>query len=411
VELKMKDDDYLSALVANQILGGGGEGRLFLNLREDKAYTYGSYSSIGNDKYQPVRFKAEAQVRNQVTDSSVVQILSEIDRIVNEPVTAEELKNTKAKYVGRFVMALERPETIANYALNIEKEGLPKDFYKTYLERINAISVEDVQNAAKKYFTTKNARIVVAGKGSEVLENLEKITFNDKSVPVLYYDKNSAKTEKPDYNNAIPEGMTASIVIEKYLEAIGGKAKLDAVESYAMLAKAEMQGMVLELEMKKTSKEQYMQDVRMMGNSMSKQVLDGDKGYMVVQGQRKDLTEEEIKAIKEESAAFPELNYLIAGDISIEGIEAIGDKKAYKLKITDEKTVFYDVESGLKLKEVNVQEMQGQTMTQTMDLSDYKEVSGILFPFKLSQTMGPQKFDFIVKEVKVNDGVSATDFE
>ena len=292
INLKMKDDDYLPALVANQILGGGGEGRLFLNLREDKGYTYGSYSSIRNDKYEPVRFTAEAQVRNMVTDSSVVEILKEIDRIKREPVTAEELKNTKAKYVGRFVMALERPETVANYALNIEKEGLSKDFYKTYLERINAITIEDVQQAAQKYFNTDNARIVIAGKGSDVIDNLEKVSFNGKKVPVLYYDKNVDKTEKPDYNTAIPEGTTAASVIEKYLEAIGGKEKLEAVESYAMLAEAEMQGVKLELEMKKTSKEQFMQDVRMMGNSMQKQVVDGDKGYMMAQGQRKDLSEE-----------------------------------------------------------------------------------------------------------------------
>ena len=123
------------------------------------------------------------------------------------------------------------------------------------------------------------------------------------------------------------------------------------------------------------------------------------------------MLKEEIKALKEESAAFPELNYLVAGNITLEGIEAVGDKKAYKLKITDEKTVFYDVESGLKLQEVQVQEVQGQTMPQNMKLSDYKDVSGILFPFKLSQTMGPQKFDFIVKEIKVNDGVTPADFE
>lgn len=411
VNLKMKDEDYLPALVANQILGGGGEGRLFLNLREDKGYTYGSYSSIRTDKYEPVRFTAEAQVRNMVTDSSVVEILKEIERIKTEPVTAEELKNTKAKYTGRFVMALERPETVANYALNIEKEGLSKDFYKTYLERINAITVEDVQKAAQKYFNTNNARVVIAGKGSEVIENLEKIAFNGKKVPVLYYDKNINKTEKPDYSSSVPEGMTAENVLEKYLEAIGGKAELEAVESYAMLAEAEMQGMKLEMEMKKTTKDQFMSDVRMMGNSVQKQVIDGDKGYMMMQGQRKDLTDEELKALKEESAAFPELNYLIAGDISLEGTEAVGDKKAYKLKITDEKTVFYDVETGLKIQEVNLQEMQGQTIQQTTVLDDYREVSGILFPYKLSQTMGPQKFDFIVKEIKVNEGVTPSDFE
>ena len=172
VDLKMKDEDYLDALIANRILGGGAQARLFLNLREDKGYTYGSYSGIGDNKYGPTTFRATASVRNMVTDSSVVEILKEIDKISSQPVTAEELANAKAKYVGNFVMALERPQTIANYALNIETEGLPKDFYKTYLERINAVSIDDVQKASKKYFSSSNARVVVAGKGSEVLENL-----------------------------------------------------------------------------------------------------------------------------------------------------------------------------------------------------------------------------------------------
>ena len=411
IELQMKDEDYLSALIANQILGGGGEGRLFLNLREDKGYTYGSYSNIRNDRFGPTRFNAFAQVRNQVTDSSVVEILKEIDRIMKEPVSEKELKNTKAKYSGRFVMALEQPETVANYALNIEKEGLPADFYETYLERINAVSVDDVQKAAQKYFSIDNARIVVAGKGSDVIENLEKVEFNGKKVPMLYFDKFANKTEKPNYEAAIPEGVTAEAILQKYIAAIGGKEKLEGVESYAMFAEAQMQGLTLELERKKTSKDQFMQNIKVAGNSMQKQVLDGDKGYMVAQGQRKDLSEEEIKKLKEEGAAFPELNYLAAGNIGLEGIETVGDSKAYKLKITDSKTAFYDVETGLKVQEVEVQEVQGQQISQTLVLSDYKEVSGIKFPFKLSQSAGPQTFDFTVKEIKVNEGVSAADFE
>ncbi len=410
-ELKMKDEDYLDALLANRVLGGGSQARLNMNLREDKGYTYGSYSGIRDNKYSPMRFNAYAQVRNTVTDSSVVQILSEIDRIIKEPVTEEELTNAKAKYAGSFVMALEKPETIANYALNIETEDLSKDFYKTYLERIDAVTIADVQKAAQKYFSSSNARIVVTGKGSEVLENLEKVTFNDKTIPVLFYDKHASKTEKPDYDSAIPEGITVEAILEKYIEVIGGREKLEGVESYAMLAEAEMQGMKLELEMKKTTRNQFMQDVKVMGNSMQKQVLDGDKGYMVSQGQRKDLSPEEVERVKEESAAFPELNYLTAGNITLEGIESIGDKKAYKLKITDKKSSFYDVETGLKLQETSVEEVQDQQMTNTLGFHDYQEISGIKFPFKLTQVMGPQNFEFVVKEIKVNEGVTASDFE
>ncbi|WP_420401116.1 M16 family metallopeptidase [Flagellimonas sp.] len=410
-ELQMKDEDYLAALLANRILGGGSQARLFKNLREDKAYTYGSYSGIRANKYSPMRFNAYAQVRNAVTDSSVVQILKEIDSIAKHPVSQEELTNAKAKYAGSFVMALEKPETVANYALNIQTEGLPSDFYKTYLERIDAITVEDVQKAAQKYFSTSNARIVVTGKGSEVLENLEKVSFNGKKVPVLYYDAYASKTEKPDYSAPLPEGVTVTSILEKYMEAIGGKSKLENVESYALTAEAEMQGMTLELEMKKTSSYQFMQDIKVMGNSVQKQVLDGDKGYAMAQGQRKDLTPEEIERIKEESAAFPELNYLAAGDITIEGIEAVGDKKAYKLKITKNKHCYYDVETGLKLQEVSIEDVQGQAMTNTLAFDDYQEVSGIKFPFSMRQTFGPQNFEFVVKEIKVNEGVSPSDFE
>lgn len=411
VNLKMADTDYLPALVANQILGGGGEGRLFLNLREDKGYTYGSYSSIGNDKYEVSRFRATASVRNMVTDSSVVELLKEIDKISTTPVTASELANTKAKYAGRFIMALEDPQTIAGYALNIETEGLPKDFYKTYLARLDKITVKDVQDAAKKYFSSSNARVVVTGKGSEVLDNLEKVAINDSKIPVFYFDKTGEKTTKPDYSASIPEGLTANSVVENYIAAIGGKETLENVESYSMVAAAEMQGMKLDLEMKKTSKDQFMQDVKMMGNSVSKQVLDGDKGYMMAQGQRKDLTDDEITKYKEESAPFPELNYLMVGGISLEGTEMVGDKKAYAVKITDTKTAYYDTDSGLKLQEVNSMEMQGQQVRQTMLFDDYKEVSGILFPFKLTQSMGPQNIEFIFSEIKVNEGVSPADFE
>ncbi|MEO2050216.1 MAG: pitrilysin family protein [Allomuricauda sp.] len=409
--LKMKDADYLDALVANRILGGGSQARLFKNLREDKGYTYGSYSGIRDNKYSPMRFNAYAQVRNAVTDSAVVQILEEIDRITSEPVSEEELANAKAKYAGSFVMALERPETVANYALNIETEGLPKDFYKTYLERLDAVTVEDVQKAAQKYFSTSNARVVVTGKGSDIIENLEKVSFKGKTVPVLFYDKYANKTEKPDYSAAVPEGMDANTILEKYIEAIGGKTKLDGVESYSMVAEAEMQGMKLELEMKKTSKDQFMQDVKVMGNSMSKQVLDGDSGYAVVQGQRKDLTPEEIEKVKEESSAFPELNYLAAGNVTLEGVEQVGDSKAYKLKISDNKSAFYDMETGLKVQEVTTQEVQGQQMMSTLGYGDYQEVSGIKFPFKIIQTVGPQSFEFMVKEIKVNEGVDASDFK
>ena len=409
--LKMKDPDYLPALLANRILGGGSQGRLFKNLREDKGYTYGSYSGIRDNKYSPMRFNAYAQVRNAVTDSAVVQILEELDKITGQPVSEEELATAKAQYSGSFVMALERPETVANYALNIETEGLSKDFYKTYLERIDAITVEDVQKAAQKYFSTSQARIVVTGKGSEVLGNLEKVTFKGRAVPILFYDTYADKTERPNYDIALPEGVDRISVLEKYMGAIGGKEKMEGVKTYSMTAEASLQGMTLELLMKKTDKNQFFQDLVVMGSSMQKQVLDGSSGYKVIQGQRSELTPEEIEKIQKETAPFPELEYLTAGNVNLEGIEPINGRNAYKLKVGENKSVFYDVETGLKVQEVTQEEMQGQLFNITMDYGDYREVSGIRFPFSFVQRAGPQTFEFVVKDLKLNEGVDASDFK
>ncbi|WP_299321743.1 pitrilysin family protein [uncultured Maribacter sp.] len=411
VNLKMKDDDYIASLLANEILGGGSDSRLYSNLREDKGYTYGAYSSIGNDKYGPSRFRASAEVRNMVTDSSVVEMLKELELITTKPVTDEELKNTKALYAGSFIMALEDPETIARYALNVEKENLSKDFYKTFLEKLDKVSKEEVETAAKKYFNVDNARVIVVGKGSDILANLENVEFKGKKLPVLAYSKTADRVETPDYSAALPSDVSAQSVLEKYIEAIGGKSKLEGVNTLAMMAEAEMQGMKLNLNIKKTSSDQLMQDVQMMGNSVSKQVLNGDTGYMVMQGQRKDLEEKELKAIKKESAPFTELQLINDDSVVIEGMELVGDKNTYKLKVGENKSAFYDVETGLKLQEVTVTEMQGQQISSTSNFEDYKEVSGILFPYKIMQTVGPQSFEFIVSEIKVNDGVAPADFE
>ena len=409
VNLQMKDPDYLPTLMANRILGGGGSARLFQNLREDKAYTYGSYSSIGNSKYVPSRFRAYASVRNAVTDSAAVQILEEIQKITAEPVTQKELDAAKATYVGNFVMALERPSTIANYALNIETEGLPKDFYKTYLERINAITVADVQQAAGKYFSTENTQVVVTGKGKEVLENLEKMTFQGKKLPVKYFNTNADQVEKPEYKMELPAGVTAQSVIENYLDAIGGRAVLEKVKTVSIFASGEVQGMALNFQLIRTSDNQFMQNIEMMGRSMSKQVFNGENGYAMMQGQKMDLNPQQAAMIKDEAQPFYEL-HLDPEAISLEGIEKVDGENAYKVKVSGNRVAFYNVASGQKIQEITTTEIMGQIIESTMKFGDYKEASGIMFPFYLGQMMGPQLIEFTIEKIEVNSGVTAEDF-
>ncbi|MGA0063285.1 MAG: M16 family metallopeptidase [Flavobacteriaceae bacterium] len=404
VSLKMSDPDYIPVLIANQILGGGAEGRLFLNLREDKGYTYGSYSSVGTDKYSNARFRASAQVRNAVTDSAVVEILSEIKKIGTERVSEVDLKNAKEKYKGSFVRSLERPETVANFALNIETQGLSADFYENYLSRIDAVTAEEVQRVAQKYFKVDQARIVVVGKGSEVLPALEKMQFDSTPLKVAYFDKFAAAIDRPEFKIELPEGVTAASVLNTYLEAIGGREAASAVKTFAITYGASVQGMNLQLVVGQSAANEFTQEMKMMGNVMQRTVITETEAFMEAQGQKIPLDDTQKKTVAEDAALVSELLWLTNpnAEMSLIGIEMVDDRPTYAVKVSENRVAYYDTETGLKLKQVTTQEMQGQTISQSTSFGDYKEVSGILIPHVVSQNLGPQTVDFTIEEAKIN---------
>ena len=406
IDLKMADEDYFPVLVANQILGGSFGSYLNMNLREDKGYTYGARTSTGADKYAS-RFVAQASVRNAVTDSAIVESLKEIRRIKTEPVDAEMLENAKSKFAGDFVLRLEQPSTIANYALNIKTNDLSDDFYETFLEKINAVTADDIQRVANKYYQTDNMRIVVAGKASEIAENLEKVEFNGKTIPVKYYNKLGEEVEKPQAKE-VDASVTVEKVYENYIEAIGGRDAVEDVESVVMKAEASVQGMALNLTMKRTMDGKLNQEVSVGGNVMSKQIFDGEAGFVMAQGQKIPYNEDQIKTAKIDANPFPELQ---VGDATLEGIETVEGTDAYVVALSDNYKAYYNVESGLKMQTVQTMSQAGQTMSIPTGYSDYQEVEGVKFPFKMTQAAGPQTFEFDVTEILVNEGVSAEDFE
>ena len=413
VHLKMADEDYLAALLANQILGGGAQGRLFQNLREDKAYTYGSYSGIGNDRFAPSTFSASASVRNAVTDSAVVEILKEVDRIIHEPVSEKELEDAKAIYIGGFVMALERPETMARYAINLATENLPQDFYQNYLESINAVTVQDVQQAAQKHLSSNKARVVVTGKGSEVLENLEKTSFKEKNIPIKHFDKYATPTDKPNYDTTVPDGVTIQSVIDDYFEAIGGRGKIDGIESLLLVYEGEAMGSKIKIEERRTA-DKYAQTTFMNDDPMMGVVAKGDELFMKQGGNKMPMPPEMAADLKGTLGIFPEQGILASEVAKLAGTEEIDGKSAYKIEVPGKSlqaTYYYDVESGLKIKEATVINFGGQTQNQETTLKDYVEVDGILFPSIKSTMIGPQMVESKLLEAVVNKNVSDADFE
>lgn len=405
-KLKMTDKDYFAAILANQILGGGGEGRLFLNLREKHGWTYGSYSSLSSGKYIG-KFRSSASVRNTVTDSAVVEIFNELKRIRTELVSDEDLQNAKSKYIGNFVMQIEKPETVARYALNKETQNLPADFYENYIKNINAVTAQDIQNAAKKYFLDSNTRVVIVGKAADVLPGLERLS-KDKKLPIFYFDKFGNPTQKPEVKKEIPAGVTAQSVIKKHIDAIGGEKALKNVKTIAIFSNGEIQGTPLEMIIK-TAPNKLAVEMKAMGMTMMKQVVNEKEAYMVQQGQRKDFTGDDLKNMQDAAGTFKELSLLTNKEVVLSGIETMNGKDAYAIK-NGKTTYFYDVESGLKVAESKELEQAGQKMTQVTYYEDYKDVKGIKFPYITKMNVGIE-LELITSEVKINEGVTDADFK
>jgi len=401
--LKMTDKDYFAVIVANQILGGDYNSYLMSNLREKNAWTYDAGSNITPSKYIS-RFIAYSQVRNAVTDSAVVETLKEIKRIRLEKVSDTELKNVKASYIGKFVMQIEKPQTIASYALRIKTQGLPEDFYENYIKNISAVTAEDVMRVANTYFHPEIARIVIVGKGEEVLPALEEL-----KIPIFYFDKYGTPIEKPNYKKTFPTGTTAKSVIENYIKAIGGEKALKNVKSLITIASGTIQGAPVELTSKTTTGHKQMREMKVMGMSMMKQVVNDKVAYMIQQGQRKEITGDELNEAKASAVPFDELELLNKSTLVLESIEKYDDADTYIVKDGDSK-YYFDVKTGLKVAETKSMDMSGQATSLTTRFSDYREINGIKIPYVTTLNIGMEIL-LTITDVKINEGVSDADFE
>jgi predicted Zn-dependent peptidase len=160
--------------ILNGTLGGGFSGRLFQNLREKNAWTYGAYSAFGPNKYGG-SFQATAETRNAVTAPAIKEILAEIKRLRDEPVPGDELELQRQYNVGNYLLSLESASRIATRVQDIELYGMAADFYKTYASRMATTTPEQVQELAKKYLSLEDTAIIVVGEAKEVRPDLEKI--------------------------------------------------------------------------------------------------------------------------------------------------------------------------------------------------------------------------------------------
>jgi predicted Zn-dependent peptidase len=172
--------DYFAMLVMNHILGGGPASRLFMNLREDKGYTYGASSQFDGSSFPGVVL-AETDVRTDVTEGALHELEAELDRIRTQPVPEKELENAKHALIGRFALSLESPRALVSNLATQKIYGLPADYWDTYPQHVQAITAEDIKRVAAKYYRADRLQIVAVGDATSVRKTLEK--YGDVETP------------------------------------------------------------------------------------------------------------------------------------------------------------------------------------------------------------------------------------
>ncbi len=416
IKIKQGDQNQIPLTVANGILGGGGFGtRMMQNLREDKAYTYGCYSSLditNNGSY----FSVEGNFRNDVTDSAIVQILSELSNITDSYVKDTELDLTKSVMAGGFARALENPQTVARFALNIVRYNLPSDYYQTYLQKLGNVNKDAVLDMTQTYFTAQNCNIIVVG-NEEILDKLKVFDADGK---IEFFDA---------FGNEVKEMKPATIskeqLIEKYILATTNTTSMKAANKKISKVKSVKQvtemtnpqlPSALVLTTYFVAPNKSASKMEMQGMMIQKEFFDGSKGASSnMQTGKKELTEEEIADKKKDGGIFSELNYAKNNtNYTLLGIETMDGKDVYVLKVVDGENQsfdYFDVNTFYKVKAMNIQKAEGEVVEVTRTFGDYKEVNGILFPHSSSLMLGEMSLEGKLTTIEINGKVDATVFQ
>lgn len=268
--IERKNPDYFPFVLMNQILGAGASSRIFMNLREEKGYTYGAYSRV-DTKRLAGDFEATAEVRTAVTGESLKEFFLELNRIRNEQVSNQELQDAKNFLAGVFPIRAETQEGLTGLIVSQKLSDLPDDYLQTYRDKVNAVSIEEVERVAKKYISPDKMAIVIVGDGADVLaqakEYAEKIEIYDtegnKQEIEKYILDETAETANVAGNWKLTidfqgQQLPVSLELQQDGETVSGKLESMLGEGeiadgkvrgnkLSAVAKTQMQGQTLEL--------------------------------------------------------------------------------------------------------------------------------------------------------------------
>ncbi len=379
-----KNPDYPHFFVLNAILGGGSTGRLYTNLREKHGFTYGAYSGMDARKMSGC-FSAMADVRLAATDSAIGEMLAEMRRLRSEPLGEEERAMNVNYLVGQFLMSLENAGQTATRVQNIDLYGLPKDYYKRFVQNTESFTSRRASELAKKYLPTDRLAILLVRDAKVLKPKLERFG------PVTVYDTDI----KPVRENAgAAVGMRADEIIDKYIAALGGLEALDKITSRKIEGTLTVDAMGQSmhgdfLQYEKAPNKQYQKFSLPMGTQ--EVWVDGATAVRSTGGEKEVLSGTELAETLEDAAFLDFLHYKEIGvTLEVKGEKSVDGAPAYAVEVRKKSgkasTLYFDAKSFLLVMDEKMEGPPGKGVLIATKYGDYKTVGGMQIPHTIRQT-------------------------
>jgi hypothetical protein len=392
----MRDNpDYAKIQVMNQVLSGGFSGRLFQVVRTDMGLAYSVFGQYEMNTFYPGTFYAGVMTKSSTTAEAIDAIIQQIERLQNEPITQEELRDTKDQFLNSLVFRYDSYEKVLNQRMSYDYRGLSPDAFDEYVEGVRSTTVEDVQTVAAEYLDPENLEILVVGNGDEIGDQLEKygeVNEIDISIPQPQADQKVVEGDASKGQSLLAKMSDALISPETNLESISLEGEV--VQFGEQLPGGQM---TLQTQATITYPDAIEQTVETPGGTMNISYKDGS-GKMTMMGQERPLPPQMSQNLKETLNRSFLAVAMTDSDINPQylGTEEFDGNTYGQLSVNiDGKDILFlvDEESGLprlmRYQQFNPQ--QGEQVQVEERYSDWNTNGGVTYAYKQITFMGEQK--------------------
>lgn len=447
--------DYLAVNLAIRILGGEGSNRLHQVLRTERGLTYGAQANMAALKVSG-DFEAETNTRSEATGEVLRLIVDEFWRLQRERVGERELADAKAYMTGSFPLTIETPDSIAMQVLNVIFYGLPLSELQTFRERVNAVTVDDIQRVARAYLRPDRLSVVLVGNAKafasqlagvgfatyETIElddldlmsgNLKKVATG-RGVPapaVARLSRLAARATayaqvpagaRPEAPQAPDEIAKAKALLDSVIEAKGGIDKLRGVKTIVVkqtLRNAEGQIRQFETTTYIAYPDRFRTESPTPEGGVNLQVFDGRQLWVKDARAVREIPETVARDVNATLRRDPVAMLVAAVDGKLRA-RALPDVKessgridhALELSAADFNPVvlLIDAETSRINKLTFVSDAPGRPIVEE-EFSDYRAIDGVQFAFSGARKNGAQSIERRITDLKLNVPVDAALFK